>query len=107
VITGTGFTEAIDVGTFTEGMAFLLANSSTGTSPTLDCDVQYGFQDTNGQWHFVNSGDSFTQITANTGATPAVKKLTANFGKYIRFRLTIGGTASPGYTVTMRVSLKG
>ena len=104
VITGTGFTEPIDVGTFTEGIAFLLTTASGGTSPTLDCDLQYGWKDTNNQFHFIDSGDSFIQIVGNGGG---FKKFTANFGKYIRFRLKVGGTNSPTETVTMRVALKG
>ena len=98
------FTEAIDVGTFTEGIAFIKTASKGGTSPTLDCDLQYGILDSNNQHQWIDSGDSFTQIT-DDGFN--LKKFTANFGKYIRFRLKIGGTATPKYTVTMRVVLKG
>lgn len=104
VITGTGFTEAIDVGTFAEGIAFLLTASTGGTNPTLDCDIQYGFLDSDNQYHWIDSGDSFTQITANG---LGFKKFSTNFGKYIRFRLKVGGTNSPTFTTTMRVALKG
>jgi hypothetical protein len=98
------FTEPIDVGTFTEGIAFIKAASSAGTSPTIDCDLQIGFLDSNNQFQWKDSGDSFTQITANG---VGFKRFTSNFGKYIRFRLTLGGTNTPGYTVTMRVVMKG
>ena|ERR1035437_1118145 len=104
IITGIGFTEPIDVGFFGEGIAMLSVAASGGNSPTLDCDLQYGYRDTANQYHFVDSGDSFTQLTTNG---MGFKKFTANFGKYIRFRLKIGGTNSPTYTVTMRVALKG
>lgn len=103
-LTNTGFTEAIDVGTFVEAMVMILTAGKTGSSPTLDCDVQYGFKDVNNQMHWIDSGDSFTQITDNG---LSFKKLSANFGKYIRFRLKLGGTANPAYTVTMKLILKG
>lgn len=99
------FTEAIDVGTFTEGIIMIFTASHGGTNPTLDCDLQYGFKDVNNQYHWIDSGDSFTQITTTDGLF--IKKMTANFGKHIRFRLKIGGTATPTYTVTMKVALKG
>lgn len=103
-ITSTGFTEAIDVGTFAEGIAMILTAATGGTNPTLDCDVQYGFLDSNNQYHWVDSGDSFTQITGNG---LAFKKLSTNFGKFIRFRMKIGGTNTPTFTATMRLALKG
>lgn len=98
------FTEKIEVGTFTEGIAFIRGASKSGTSPTIDCDLQIGFLDAQNQMQWVNSGDSFTQLTDNG---VAFKRFTANFGQYIRFRLTIGGTNTPVYTVTMKVVLKG
>jgi hypothetical protein len=103
------FTEAIDVGTFTEAIAMLYTTAQGGSNPTLDCDLQYGWLDTNNQYHWVDSGDSFTQIvgSAATNGVTYFKKFTANFGKYIRFRLKIGGTSTPTFTVTMKVSLKG
>ncbi len=98
------FTEPIEVGTFTEGLVFIKAASKGGTNPTVDCDLQLGFKDSQNQMQWVNSGDSFTQLTDNG---IAFKRFTANFGLYIRFRLTIGGTVSPSYAVTMKVHLKG
>lgn len=95
----SGFTEVIDVGTFTEGIVFLLTSGKAGTNPTLDVDLQYSHDGKN----FVDSGDSFTQIAANG---LFFKKFTANFGKYIRFRVKLGGTAGPSYTTTMGVALK-
>ncbi len=101
------FTDAIPVGTFTEGIAFIYTTAHSGTNPTLDCDLQYGWLDTANQMHWVDSGDSFTQITTAGDGVTSFKKFTANFGKFIRFRLKIGGTATPTYTVTMKVAMKG
>lgn len=101
---GGSFTEPLDVGTFTEGIVFIKAAAKVGSSPVIDCKVQYGFRDSNNQPVWVDSGDSFTQITDNG---IFIKKLTANFGKLIRLGFVIGGTAGPGYTVTARIALKG
>jgi hypothetical protein len=97
------FTEPIDVGTFIEGIIMFNLSSKTGTAPTLDCDLQYGYQDDKGNFHFVDSGDSITQMTDNG---MSIKKVT-NFGKWIRFRVKIGGTGTPGYTVSMKFIVKG
>jgi len=93
----SGFTEVMDVGTYTEGMVFIQAGSKSG-SPTLDCNIQYSMDKVN----FVDSGDSFTQITANG---LFFKKLTANFGRYIRLRVKLASGGS--YVVTMGIALKG
>ena len=97
---GTYFTEILDVGTFTEGILFLIAANSVGTNPTLDCKVQYSPDKIN----WIDSGDSFTQITSNGSA---LKKLTSNFGKYVRCLISIGGTATPGYKTTLYLAVKG
>lgn len=93
----SGFTEVIDVGTFTEAIVFFLISGKSG-SPTLDCDIQYSPDKIN----FIDSGDSFTQITANG---VFIKKLTTNFGKYIRFRVKLASGGS--YIATMALALKG
>ena len=102
---GGYFTEDIFVGTFVEGIVFIYTTAHGGTNPTLDCDIQYGFKDANNQMHYLDSGDSFTQITTTDGMF--IKKFSANFGRHIRLRLKIGGTNTPTYTVTARVVLKG
>lgn len=102
VMTGAGtyFTEVMDVGTFTEMIAFLLTASISGSSPTLDVRLQYSADGKN----FIDSGDAFTQVTTTPGLT--IKKITSNFGKYIRWRIDIGGTASPTYTTTLQIAVK-
>jgi len=95
-VAGSWFTESIDVGTFTEGIAFLFVSGATGT---LDVKMQYSPDNI----HWIDSGDAFTQVTTTNGLT--LKKLTANFGKYVRFRLDLG--SSPSYTVSLFLALKG
>lgn len=92
-----GFTEVMDVGTFTEAIVFAQTSSKVG-SPTLDIDIQYSADGKN----FVDSGDSFTQITA---AGLFFKKLTVNFGKYIRLRVKLASGGS--YVGSIWISLKG
>jgi hypothetical protein len=94
------FTESIDVGTFNEAIAFMQIISQSGTTPTLDIDVQYSPDGKN----FGDSGDSFTQMTTTLGVF--FKKLSTNFGKYIRFRIKLAGT-NPSYVVTMGLAVKG
>ena len=105
VITANGFTEDIFVGTFVEGIVFVQTSAHAGTNPTLDIDVQYGYRDANGYLHYVDSGDSFNQITTTDGIF--FKKLTANFGRHMRLHFKIGGTNNPSYTMTARLVLKG
>lgn len=92
---GVKFTEVIDVGTFTEAIVFA---DVTLTSGTLDINVQISPDGKN----FVDVSDNFTQITATD---LSFKKVTANFGKYIRLKLTISD--SPDMTVSVYLALKG
>lgn len=99
---GTYFTESVDVGAFIEAVAFLRLTGITGTNPTLDVK----FQGSSDQKNWVDLADAFTQVTAATNVT-AIKRLTANFGKYIRAVMIIGGTSSPTYVVTFQLAVKG
>lgn len=91
---GQVFTNPFDVGSWVELMAFTTVTANGGTTPTLDIRVQYSPDGKN----FIDSGDAFTQITTTNSVT--VKKLTANFGKYMRLGLVLGGTA-PTYTLSV------
>lgn len=81
-ITGAGvkFSEVMDVGTFNEILGFV--NVTDFTSGTLDVVYQVS---PDGKI-FLNVGDAFAQAT---GAGIIIKKVTANFGKYIRLKLTM------------------
>lgn len=97
---GAKFSEAIDVGTFSEAIAFAFIGAAP--AGTLDIKMQYGVLQTDGSIKWVDSGDAFTQITTTPGLF--FKKLTANFGKYIRFVFTGGGSTS--YVLTFQLVLK-
>lgn len=91
---GTAFyTDVIDVGMFTELIAFLNVASHGGTSPTLDITSQISPDGVT--W---TDGDAFTQVTETDSQT--IKRITANFGKYMRFKIDLGGTA-PRYVLTL------
>ena len=94
---GVRFTEVIDVGWATE--LILFAQVSALTAGTLDAIIQFS---PDGKTFTDMSGDSITQITA---AGIGFKKVTANFGKYIRIKLTLG--AGSNMVASMWLSCKG
>lgn len=98
------FTEPIIVGTYIELLGLIDITAQSGTSPTLDVSMQYGYKKADGSFRWIDSGDAFAQITTTLGVFK--KAFTANFGKYIRFGLLMGGT-TPQYTVTMKLMAKG
>lgn len=89
-------TDAIDVQAYYEAIAFIKMYSHAGTTPTLDAKIQYSHnydpQTKIGDW--VDSGDAFTQMNTTNGVF--FKKLSSNFGKFIRFVVTLAGT-NPQY----------
>ena len=93
---GIKFTNMIDVGTFTEIIAF--ANVTEFTSGTVDI----GFQISPDGKNFLDVSDNFTQITA---AGLSFKKITANFGKYIRLKITFADPTD--LTVSVWLACKG
>lgn len=97
---GTYFTETFDVGTFTEGILFLLTQAHGGTNPTLDVKLQLSPDGIN----WIDAGDAFTQVTTTDSLT--LKKLTANFGKYARCLIVVGGTVSPNYKLSLWAAMK-
>lgn len=92
--------DPIDLGSFLEAILFLPVTAHSGTTPTLDAKIQYSPDKVN----WVDSGDAATQVTTTDATT--FKKLSANFGKWVRVVFTIGGTASPTYTVTPSIATK-
>lgn len=101
-VTATFNSDAMDVQAYYEAIVFIKVYSQSGTTPTLDCKIQYSHnydpQANTGDW--VDSGDTFTQITTPSANTVSLKKLSSNFGKYIRFVVTLGGS-TPNYTIDL------
>lgn len=98
-LTANATTDPLNVGHYNELMLFLNVTAQTGTTPTLDCKLQYSPDGIT----WVDSGDSFTQITTTTGLF--FKKAASIFGVYIRLVFTLGGT-SPNYTVAPKIVAK-
>lgn len=71
------------------------ANSTAGTSPTLDLV----FKESTDNSNWTNANVSFTQITAAT--TQVVAYDTRGHGRYARLDRTIGGTNSPSFPVSV------
>ena len=106
VSTGVVTSDPIDMREFVEAIAFINMTAQTGTTPTLDCKIQYSpdydpSNPTAGNW--VDSLDTFTQMNTSTGVF--FKKLSANFGRFIRLVFTPGGTL-PVYTIVPTVVAK-
>jgi len=99
---GSGSTNSSsqDVGDYREAIAFARVTDKSGTNPTLDIKFQGSPDGSN----FADLGDSFTQITT-TGTY--LKKLSENFGKYVRAVATIGGTDTPTFTFSLSLVVKG
>lgn len=95
---GTFFTQVIDIGNYNEAIAFLNVTANTGD--TLDIK----FQTSADGKSFTDLSDAFSQVTTTNSQT--IKKLTANFGKYIRAVIGIAGS-SPSYTFTLSIVAKG
>lgn len=92
----TGYSAPLDVGNFTEIIAFANVTAASGT-----LDISFEFSADQKNW--AASGDAFTQITTSTGVT--FKRLTANFGKYIRVKFVTA--SNPNYTWSLALACKG
>jgi len=88
---------AIDVSDATVLDIYMSATAVSGTSPTLDAVIWSSADGT--VWI---SHTAFTQVTA---ATTELKSLT-NFGRFIRCVATIGGSATPTVTFTLKAVKK-
>lgn len=94
---GILYSKPIDVGHYVEMVAFMDVANHAGT-PTLDILVQHSPDGK--KWV---DGDAFTQVTTTDSTT--LKRITANFGKYARVKLNVGGT-TPRYTGTLSLVAK-
>jgi hypothetical protein len=98
---GTFYSAPFHVGTFTELIAFLTETSHAGTNPTLD--VSFDISPDGRNW--MASGDAFAQVT--TADTTILKRITANFGDWMRVKVVIGGTNSPTFKYSLTIQAKG
>ncbi len=90
-------TQAIDVSGYRVLDLILSVYAQTGTSPTLDVGVYTSMQiDNEDAWGLLGT---FTQVTSAN--QHQLKSLTGVL-KYIRYYVTVGGSASPTVTFEIR-----
>ena len=98
---GTNYSAPFHVGTFVECIAFVVEQSHSGTNPTLDVSFEYSPDGRN----WMDSGDALAQIT--TADITTAKKLTANFGDWLRVKFIVGGTDLPTFKWSLTMACKG
>lgn len=75
----------------------------TGTSPTLDVKLQDSADGAN----FADiSGAAIAQFTGGSQQTTKRVAVPAQIGRYVRCMAAIGGTSTPAYTVTVKLTMK-
>ena len=89
--------ETVSVGSFKEGNAAISVTAVAGTNPTADVIIQHSADGT--VW-FTHT--TFAQATA---ATTEFKTM-ANFMQFVRAKFTIGGTATPTFTFSVKMTAK-
>ena len=94
--------QAIEVGSYTEAVITINVTAISGTSPTVDLDIE--ISDDNGTTWFKH--EDITQLTA-VGKT--VHRVTAPFGSRLRLNdpAVPGGSSTPTITLTVRLMVKG
>lgn len=95
--TASGTGPVFEVGTYDRGSFFLEVTAASGTSPTLDVDIQ-SYDVVADAWHNVVS---FAQATG----TGRQRKTAEYLGERIRVNYTIGGT-DPSFTFSVGAVVK-
>lgn len=96
----TVYSDPIDMSYYTEAIAFLNVTAHAGTTPTLN--VSFEISPDGETW--MASGDAFAEVTETDAMI--LKRLTANFGRWMRAKLVTAGT-SPAYTLGLYIMAKG
>ena len=89
--------QVVSMPEYKEGTAILSVTATAGTDETADVIIEHSAD--NSVWV---THTTFTQATA---ATTEVKTM-ANFMQYVRPKFTIGGTATPTFTFTLKMAAK-
>ena len=95
--TGNGNSTSFNVSRFTEALLLIDVTAASGSSPTLDFDVECGPADD-------SLGYIHTEPAQITGTGKVLVKL-ANFGPWLRLVWTIGG-GTPSFTFEAKLVLK-
>lgn len=93
-------TATFDSKDYEGGICFLLISAAgTGTSPTLDVDIQHSSDGT--IWDSTPVGE-FTQVTDAATSNQKLVVVSSNVDRYLRCACTIGGT-SPSFAMAVSV----
>ena len=95
--TSAGASTAFEVSRFTEALLFVDVSAASGSSPTLDLDVESGPADD-------ELGYVHTEPAQITGTGKYLVKLT-NLGAWLRLSWDIAGT-TPSFTFEAKLTLK-
>lgn len=96
--TASGTSDSVLAGRMKHGIIYLDITAVSGTSPTLDIDIE-GYNPAGDDWHVL---DSFAQ---KTGTGTDFKRLTEPFSRTLRIAYTIGGT-NPSFTFSVAGEFK-
>ena len=83
---------SMDVSMYKEASILLAISGRSGSSPTLDLDVDVS--------HDASTWVKHTDVAQITADGNALVKLTGNLMNWIRLSPTIGGTSTPTYVIT-------
>lgn len=87
---GTGYTNAINAGEYTEALFYLSISAKEGTSPKLNLTLQVSPD--NSDWY-----DTATKFTEATDVSKQVLPATT-LGKFVRFSYAVTGSDTPKFT---------
>lgn len=96
--TSSSYSDYKDLGSYNEMIMILDVTAASGTDPTLDITLQFSADAQN--W-YDDPEIYFSQIY---GVTSKIARAT-NFGKYVRWKYTIGGTDA-SFTFSLNIIAK-
>ena len=102
ISTNNDASQSVDCGEATEATIYIKSEAVTGTSPTLDFDVQGSYKQ-DGGYHKDSDITQIGDVADNTLET--IHKVT-NVPRWLRLNPTVGGS-SPSYIISAWVVLRG
>ena len=90
---GTGYSNTINAGEYSQALFFLETTTHAGTSPTLNLTMQVSYD---GSTWFDTTSTFAQSVTENK-----IILASTTLGKYVRFSYTIAGTDTPAFTFSL------
>lgn len=100
--TADGATASLNTGIGSAVSVCVQTTAKTGTSPTLTCKFQWSFDGAN--WLAGPTADDFAAVS-DTAATVNWKDVVVR-APHMRIAYTFGGTATPGYTFSVKTFVR-